>query len=95
MYRFDGRTIRVDKASDTGPKGGYGRGGQGMGLNFAAQAGYPVPMPYTHAPTYGMNPNPNMYPPQAYGRGYPPAYGGIPPQGKTPIEGIISFQAKI
>lgn len=80
---FDGRTIRVDKASDTGPRGG---GGFGRGGGYAAgRGGYP-PMAYPAgqpAPGYGM-PNPAMYPP-VYGRGgYPPqmpAYGTPPPQG--------------
>ncbi|KAI1488504.1 hypothetical protein F5X96DRAFT_680433 [Biscogniauxia mediterranea] len=77
---FDGRAIRVDKASDTGPRGGafQGRGG------YAPRGGYVQPqMPYASGhPGYGM-PNP-MYQP-VYGRGaYPPqqvAYGTPPPQG--------------
>ncbi|KAJ2902551.1 putative glycine-rich rna-binding protein [Zalerion maritima] len=79
---FDGRTIRVDKASDTGPKGGYGRGGPGMAPNYGPRGGYGAPMGYPQAPAYGMPPNPNMYPPASYGRGYPPAYGAAPPQGE-------------
>ncbi|KAI1083095.1 hypothetical protein F5B20DRAFT_577479 [Whalleya microplaca] len=77
---FDGRTVRVDKSSDTGPRGG-GYGGRGGG--YAARGGYGQPqMPYASGQPvqYGM---PNMYPP-AYGRGgYPPqqAYGTPPPQG--------------
>ncbi|KAK6843494.1 hypothetical protein PG990_004627 [Apiospora arundinis] len=77
---FDGRTIRVDRASDTGPRGGGGgRGG------FSARGGYgQAPMPYGGGqPAYGM-PNQGMYAP-AYGRGaYPPqqpGYGTPPPQG--------------
>ncbi|KAK8056854.1 RNA recognition domain-containing protein [Apiospora rasikravindrae] len=75
---FDGRTIRVDRASDTGPRGGGGRGG------FSGRGGYGAPpMPYGGQPAYGM-PNQAMYAP-AYGRGaYPPqqaGYGTPPPQG--------------
>ncbi|UPK98212.1 hypothetical protein LCI18_009147 [Fusarium solani-melongenae] len=78
---FDGRTIRVDKASDNGPRGGFGRGGGGgFGRGFGG------PMPYGMAPPgpgYQVPP-PNMYAPMPYGRGYPPpqqqAYG-TPPQG--------------
>ncbi|KAI1345285.1 hypothetical protein F5Y15DRAFT_23095 [Xylariaceae sp. FL0016] len=76
---FDGRAIRVDKASDTGPKSGIG----GRGSPFQPRGGYMQPqMPYAGGqPAYGM-PNQAMYPPQAYGRGYPPqqAYG-TPPSG--------------
>ncbi|OLN95920.1 Cold-inducible RNA-binding protein [Colletotrichum chlorophyti] len=76
---FDGRTIRVDKASDNGPRGGGGfRGGFGGGRGgygappapYGAPGGYPVGVP-----------NANVYQP-AYGRGYPQQqpYGGAPPQ---------------
>ncbi|KAI1382321.1 hypothetical protein F4677DRAFT_23057 [Hypoxylon crocopeplum] len=80
---FDGRPIRVDRASDTGPRGGGGRGG-----SYASRGGYAQPqMPYAAGQpvAYGM-PNTMMYP-QAYGRGgYPPqpAYGTPPPQGYAP-----------
>ncbi|KXJ95729.1 hypothetical protein Micbo1qcDRAFT_217446 [Microdochium bolleyi] len=72
---FDGRTIRVDKASDTGPKGGYGRGGGAPGFGGVGGTGYAQPqMPYAaggQPGMYGMAPNSAMYPPQ-YGRtGYP------------------------
>lgn len=78
ISRFDGRTIRVDKASDNGPRGGFGRGG-GYGRGFGG------PAPYGMAPPgHGYQvPAPNMYAPMPYGRGYPPpqqAYGA-PPQG--------------
>ncbi|KAI1058264.1 hypothetical protein LB506_000578 [Fusarium annulatum] len=78
---FDGRTIRVDKASDNGPRGGFGRGG-GYGRGFGG------PAPYGMAPPgHGYQvPAPNMYAPMPYGRGYPPpqqAYGA-PPQGFMP-----------
>ncbi|KAI1018895.1 hypothetical protein LB505_002849 [Fusarium chuoi] len=81
MSRFDGRTIRVDKASDNGPRGGFGRGG-GYGRGFGG------PAPYGMAPPgHGYQvPAPNMYAPMPYGRGYPPpqqAYGA-PPQGFMP-----------
>jgi len=86
---FDGRTIRVDKASDTGPRGGGrgggggfgGRGGYGglpAGAPHAANFGYGAPP----AQPYGMAPG--MYS-QPYGRGYgqaaPQAYGAPPQQG--------------
>ncbi|KAF4469946.1 glycine-rich RNA-binding [Fusarium albosuccineum] len=79
---FDGRTIRVDKASDNGPRGGFGRGGPGFGRGGG---GFGGPMPYGMGPPgpgYPV-PAPNMYAPMPYGRGYPPpqpAYG-TPPQG--------------
>ncbi|KAK4099742.1 hypothetical protein N658DRAFT_517071 [Parathielavia hyrcaniae] len=81
---FDGRHIRVDKASDTGPRGG-GRGGvaQGYGRGGYAAAGMPPvaggPMPGIAYGTqqqqhqqqpYGMQPS--LYH-QPYGRGYAPA----------------------
>ncbi|KAL6690404.1 hypothetical protein J3F84DRAFT_211160 [Trichoderma pleuroticola] len=82
---FDGRTIRVDKASDNGPRGGGfanrnggGYGGRGGGYGAA-------PGSYGNAPPpgYGV---PNMYQQAPYGRGYPqpqPQYG-MPPQGYVP-----------
>lgn len=76
---FDGRTIRVDKASENGPRGGGfgGRGGFGRG-------GYPqAPAPYgQHGPGYNLGgAPPNVYgQPQYNNRGYQPGYGG-PPQG--------------
>ncbi|EWZ51092.1 hypothetical protein FOZG_01326 [Fusarium oxysporum Fo47] len=81
ISRFDGRTIRVDKASDNGPRGGFGRGG-GYGRGFGG------PAPYGMAPPgHGYQvPAPNMYAPMPYGRGYPhpqQAYGA-PPQGFMP-----------
>lgn len=85
---FDGRAIRVDKASDNGPRGG-GRGGGGGG--FGGRGGYNgAPMQYG-APQQGgypMNGSHNMYQqqPMQYGRGgYPqPGYGAAPPQGFAP-----------
>ncbi|KAL4730412.1 hypothetical protein ACLX1H_002446 [Fusarium chlamydosporum] len=80
---FDGRNIRVDKASDNGPRGGFGRGGGGYGRNFGG------PMPYGMGPPgpgYQM-PAPNMYAPMPYGRGYPPPQQGYgPPQGMEVLE---------
>ncbi|AEO65726.1 uncharacterized protein THITE_2113039 [Thermothielavioides terrestris NRRL 8126] len=86
---FDGRQIRVDKASDTGPKGGSGRGGVPTGYGRGGfqsmpMAGGPVPgIAYgTHQP-YGMPPN--IYP-QPYGRGYvqpAPAGYAVPLQAWT------------
>ncbi|GAB0146900.1 hypothetical protein EsHS_00007285 [Epichloe bromicola] len=81
---FDGRTIRVDKASDNGPRGGFG-GGRGGASGFGGRGGYPAPMSYGHphqAPGYPVA-APQMYAPVAYGRPYPqpqPGYG-MPPQG--------------
>ncbi|KAI2614427.1 RNA recognition domain-containing protein [Hypoxylon fragiforme] len=82
---FDGRSIRVDRASDTGPRGGGGGGGRGGG--YAARGNYPQPqMPYAAGQPvpYGM-PNAVMYAP-AYGRGgyQVQAYGTPPPQGYAP-----------
>ncbi|KAI3329384.1 hypothetical protein HD806DRAFT_530777 [Xylariaceae sp. AK1471] len=81
---FDGREIRVDKASDTGPKGSYGRGGGSYsGRGYAQQQ---PQMPYAGGQAaYGMPNASSMYPQAAYGRGsYPPqqvAYGTPPAQG--------------
>ncbi|QUC18252.1 uncharacterized protein UV8b_02493 [Ustilaginoidea virens] len=81
---FDGRTIRVDKASDNGPRGGYGSGRGGGPSGFGGRAAYPAPVSYGHphqAPGYHVAPQ--MYAPVAYGRPYPqpqPGYG-MPPQG--------------
>ncbi|KAF5125428.1 Glycine-rich RNA-binding protein 4, mitochondrial [Metarhizium anisopliae] len=82
---FDGRTIRVDKASDNSPRGGYG-GGRGGGSGFGGRGGYAAPMPYglpQQSPGYPVV-APQMYAPVAYGRPYPqhPGYG-MPPQGKS------------
>ncbi|KAJ6446097.1 cold response protein 2 [Purpureocillium lavendulum] len=82
---FDGRTIRVDKASDNGPRGGYGGGRGGGGGGFGGRGGYGAPMPYgvpQQSPGYAVG-APQMYAPMAYGRGYPPPQQGygVPPQG--------------
>lgn len=82
--RFDGRTIRVDKASDNGPRGGYG----GRGGGYGGRGGYPMQMPYGHAGGYGMPP-PNMYGPVAYGRGYPPQAGGYGPPPPQGMQGML------
>ncbi|KAK2778212.1 glycine-rich RNA-binding protein [Colletotrichum kahawae] len=78
---FDGRTIRVDKASDNGPRGGGFRGGFGGGGGGRGGYGAP-PMPYGGAPGGYPVGVPNMYQQQpAYGRGYPPQQQyGAPPQ---------------
>ncbi|TPX11410.1 uncharacterized protein E0L32_007829 [Thyridium curvatum] len=90
---FDGRTIRVDKASDTGPRGGYGgrgaspsgfgRGGYGGGAPQMPQMGYGMPAQQGYPVAA-----PQMYGQQAYGGvgrgGYAqpmPQYGTPPPQG--------------
>jgi len=87
--RFDGRTIRVDKASDTGPRGGYGgRGGGGFGQRGGGFGGSPhmgqIPFGQQQQQQYPMA-APPMYAPQYGGRGgYPPQipqYAGAPAQG--------------
>lgn len=84
---FDGRTIRVDKASDSGPRGGGGRGGGGGGyMNRGGYGGAPS-MGYAPPQGYGM---PGMNMPPQYGRGGyapQPQYGapqGYPPQFNYP-----------
>ncbi|KAH6636692.1 hypothetical protein F5144DRAFT_546766 [Chaetomium tenue] len=76
---FDGRQIRVDKASDTGPKGGGGgRGGmypRGGGYGAMPVAGGPIA--YGTQQPYGM---PQAMYQQPYGRGYAPAAYTMPPQ---------------
>ncbi|KAI0136436.1 hypothetical protein BJ170DRAFT_677312 [Xylariales sp. AK1849] len=84
---FDGRTIRVDKASDTGPRGGGGGfgGGRGGGYGGRGGGGYGGGAPAyggQSAPAYGQQ---QMYQP-SYGRGgyqaqAPAPYGTPPPQG--------------
>lgn len=84
---FDGRTIRVDKASDNGPRGGGGfGGGRGGGQQFGGRGGYPMQAPYGGAPPGQGYPMaaPNMYNPMPYGRGYqqqPQGGYDMPPQG--------------
>ncbi|OAA82587.1 glycine-rich RNA-binding protein [Akanthomyces lecanii RCEF 1005] len=83
--RFDGRTIRVDKASDNGPRGGGG-GGYGRGQGGYGRGGYGGgPPQYGGPPQGGGYPmgQQNVYPPVAYGRGYPAPQQGYapPPQG--------------
>ncbi|KJR81692.1 uncharacterized protein SPSK_00809 [Sporothrix schenckii 1099-18] len=75
---FDGRTIRVDRASDTGPRGGFpGRGGP---VGYGPRGGYGGPQHMQGVP-YGV-------PPQGYAMSGPPMYGqsygrgGYPPQGQ-------------
>ncbi|KAI1428266.1 hypothetical protein F5Y12DRAFT_782700 [Xylaria sp. FL1777] len=76
---FDGREIRVDKASDTGPKNSYGRGAG----SYSSRGAY-AQQPQMYA-SYGMPNATVMYLPTAYGRGgypqQPVAYGTHPPQG--------------
>ncbi|KAK2590646.1 hypothetical protein QQS21_011673 [Conoideocrella luteorostrata] len=84
---FDGRTIRVDKAADSGPRGGFGGGRGGGAPGYGGRGGYGAPMHYGHphqSPGYPVG-APQMYAPVAYGRPYPqpqpqPGYG-MPPQG--------------
>ncbi|KAG6028756.1 hypothetical protein E4U41_000590 [Claviceps citrina] len=83
---FDGRTIRVDKASDNGPRGGFG-GGRGGASGFGGRGAYAAPMGYGHPHQGAGYPVAahQMYAPVPYGRPYPqpqPGYG-MPPQGKT------------
>jgi RNA recognition motif-containing protein len=79
---FDGRQIRVDKASDTGPKGGGGnRGGMYSRGGYGAMPVVGGPIAYGTQQPYGM-PQQNMYQ-QPYGRGYVPAAPAgytMPPQ---------------
>lgn len=88
---FDGRTIRVDKASDTGPRGGGGggRGGGGYGRGGYGGQSQMGGSPHMQGMQFGGAPQqpygaPNMYG-QSYGRGYQPAaapaYGAPPQQG--------------
>ncbi|KAF5025750.1 hypothetical protein F66182_2172 [Fusarium sp. NRRL 66182] len=87
---FDGRTIRVDKASDNGPRGGFGRGGPGYGRGFGGPVPYGMGPP---GPGYQV-PAPNMYAPMPYGRGYPPPQQGYgaPPQGMMRMNGFVPPQ---
>lgn len=77
---FDGRTIRVDKASDNGPRGGGFGGGRGRGFAGGAPM---YQQPYMQMQPGGM-PAPGMYP--SYGRGYvpQPAYGVPQMPGQDP-----------
>ncbi|KAK1826139.1 glycine-rich RNA-binding protein 4 [Podospora conica] len=85
---FDGRTIRVDKASDTGPRGGGrggggfgGRGGYGQPQGGAPMGGMPYGAPQQQQ-QYGMAPNPYAQPYGGRGGYQPgPGYGGPPAQG--------------
>ncbi|KAL7803424.1 hypothetical protein V8C44DRAFT_344339 [Trichoderma aethiopicum] len=80
---FDGRTIRVDKASDNGPRGE--RFGNRNGGMYGGRAGYGTPPgSYGNAAPPGYGVAPNMYPPAPYGRGFPQQQQqpyGMPPQG--------------
>jgi len=90
---FDGRTIRVDKASDTGPRGGGGGYGGRGGGGFGGRGGYgqgpaggaPMGGMAYGAPQqqYGMPPN--VYAQPYGGRGgyaqAGPGYGAPPAQG--------------
>lgn len=96
--RFDGRTIRVDKASDNGPRGGYPPRGGGIG-GYGMRGGYGgIPAPGMPQMAYGypqqshpMAAHPQLYAAQQqYGRGgYPPQpamnYNTMPQQGKSTI----------
>ncbi|KAJ4422799.1 hypothetical protein N0V82_002578 [Gnomoniopsis sp. IMI 355080] len=91
---FDGRTIRVDKASDNGPRGGYPPRGGGIG-GYGMRGGYGgIPAPGMPQMAYGypqqshpMAAHPQLYAAQQqYGRGgYPPQpamnYNAMPQQG--------------
>jgi hypothetical protein len=90
--RFDGREIRVDKASDTGPKNSYGRGNGA----YAGQVGH-VQQPQMYM-AYGMPNAAAMYPQASYGRGgypsQPIAYGTQPAQGKSrviPLQTLYNY----
>ncbi|KAF4504971.1 hypothetical protein G6O67_006973 [Ophiocordyceps sinensis] len=81
---FDGRTIRVDKASDRGGgrggPSGFGGGGRG---NYSGGGGYNNNY-NNQAPGYPSGGQ--MYNNDGYGRGYPPQQPGYPgpPQGYAP-----------
>ncbi|KFA70423.1 hypothetical protein S40285_00551 [Stachybotrys chlorohalonatus IBT 40285] len=82
---FDGRLIRVDKASDNGPRGGFTAGDRTGPASFGGPAAYTTSMPYSTgipASAYPMG-APDMSSPMAYPRGYPqPQPGYMPaPQG--------------
>lgn len=80
---FDGRTIRVDKASDNGPRSNAGRGGAPPYMGGRGGGGYGAPqLPYGAPQGYPMQ-GMNMQP-QVYGRGYPQQPYGVPPQGYQP-----------
>ncbi|KAI1177601.1 hypothetical protein F4777DRAFT_576922 [Nemania sp. FL0916] len=71
---FDGREIRVDRASDTGPKNSYGRG------SGYPSRGHSQQQPPMHM-GYGLPNAAPAYPPASYGRGgypAPPAHYGAP-----------------
>ncbi|GAP86015.1 putative glycine-rich RNA-binding protein [Rosellinia necatrix] len=74
---FDGREIRVDKASDTGPKNNYGRSSGPQGRGAYGQ------QPHTYQ-AYGVPNAQAMYPPMAYGRGGYPSQAAIY---STPVQG--------
>lgn len=86
---FDGRIIRVDKASDNGPRRGFGGGrggGGGFGGGYGVGRGFGGPQQFGGPPGqgYGMG-GQNMYnAPMGYGRGgFAPqqmGYGAPPPQ---------------
>ncbi|CAK4031853.1 rna recognition domain-containing [Lecanosticta acicola] len=72
---FDGRTIRVDKASDRGSGGGSGGGGFGGGRGYGGQQGgnnWRQGGGYGGQQGYGGG----GYQQQANGGGYPPQQGG-------------------
>ncbi|KAI1114342.1 hypothetical protein F5Y14DRAFT_173284 [Nemania sp. NC0429] len=76
---FDGREIRVDKATEVGPRNSHGRGSG----SYQGQGGHAQQQPQMFM-AYGMTNANSMYQPAPYGRGgYPPqpaAYGwGRPP----------------
>ncbi|KAI0468665.1 hypothetical protein F4859DRAFT_516828 [Xylaria cf. heliscus] len=88
-FRFDGREIRVDKASDAGPKNNHGRSGGGSSYSNRGGAYAQQPQMYAAAATaYGMPNTAAMYQPAPYGGGggrggYPqqPVAYGAPAQG--------------
>jgi len=81
---FDGRQIRVDKASDKSnaraPGGGFGgRGGYNMGGGGGDQ--------YPGGGGYQANPYGQRNPGYGAGQWGPPQYGGYPPQPSYPQQG--------
>ncbi|KAI0392878.1 hypothetical protein F5Y17DRAFT_459428 [Xylariaceae sp. FL0594] len=82
---FDGREIRVDKASDTGPKASSHGRGSGHSSRVTYRPAQPQVSYAGGQATYGLSNTAAMYTQAAYGRSaYPPqiAYGTSGAQGK-------------
>lgn len=97
---FDGRTIRVDKASDSGPRGGGGFGGGRGGGSYGGGRGgyggggqgqYGQQAGYSGAGSYGGQQQQQQQPYGQQGYAQPGGYGAPPPQqpgyGQQPVYG--------